>query len=555
MDSIYFHREKPVIPQFDHDVFVNQAGFTPDGPKRAIIRIPCEQFYLRNEYNIDVYTGNAAHFGVDECSGDDVYIADFSDFHSEGEYVLITDGGARSIRFMISRDVYRPVFDALVKAFYYQRCGCELKKEHAGVFTHPSCHTETAKEWGGGDKEYDVTGGWHDAGDYGRYVTAGASAAAHLLYAYKLFPSAFGRQKLNIPECGALPDILAEVRYELEWLMKMQREDGAVWHKVTTARHAPFIMPQDDKEQLYLFSPSSMATADLAAVCALASEMYREYDGDFADSLYNTSIKSYKWLEDNPGFLGFDNPEGCNTGTYGERTDVDNRFWAAAQLYALTGEDKYFKRIDSAMLGFSMSDLGFASVGGFGSLALWLCDRPIPDRMRDRIKRDFNSKAEELKGLCASCGYGCAMGSWHYIWGSTMNLLKHAMIFIIADRINGNDKYHRFAAAQLDYLLGTNATGYSFITGCGEFACKSPHLRTAYADGIEECIPGFVSGGPNASPADEDARVLIPPGTPPMKCFVDDVGCYSLNEVAIYWNSPAVFLTAYMIDHTEHKKG
>ena len=98
----------------------------------------------------------------------------------------------------------------------------------------------------------------------------------------------------------------------------------------------------------------------------------------------------------------------------------------------------------------------------------------------------------------------------------------------------------------MDYILGVNAAGYSYVTGIGEHSFRNPHNRVTVADGIEETIPGFVSGGPNACPVDEKAEWLIEPGTPPMKCYLDIWECYSLNEITIYWNSPAIFVSAFL---------
>ena len=97
----------------------------------------------------------------------------------------------------------------------------------------------------------------------------------------------------------------------------------------------------------------------------------------------------------------------------------------------------------------------------------------------------------------------------------------------------------------LHYLLGANALGISYVTGVGEFRCNYPHLRPAFADRIEECIPGMVAGGPNRHLSDPFAKQIIPEGTAPMKCYADDTASYSLNEITIYWNSPAVFVLAY----------
>lgn len=134
-----------------------------------------------------------------------------------------------------------------------------------------------------------------------------------------------------------------------------------------------------------------------------------------------------------------------------------------------------------------------------------------------------------------------------YHWGSNMVLMQHGMIFALCDALEQGSRWRSYAAAQVHVLLGVNALGYSYVTGCGEFAYNNPHLRPAYADGIEACMPGMVSGGPNRFPADEVGRILVPEGTPPMKCFVDHVGCYSLNEITIYWNSPTVFVLAYLL--------
>ena len=120
------------------------------------------------------------------------------------------------------------------------------------------------------------------------------------------------------------------------------------------------------------------------------------------------------------------------------------------------------------------------------------------------------------------------------------------MIFAINDVISEDRSYRGYAVRHLNYLLGANALGISYVTGVGEFRCNYPHLRPAFADRIEECIPGMVAGGPNRFLSDPFARQVIPEGTPPMKCYADDTASYSLNEITIYWNSPAVFVLAYM---------
>lgn len=529
-------------------IFVNQAGYAPEAVKIAVLPFDCDEFFIQNEKGETCFSGKTRAFGLDENSRDDIWQADFSDWKEPGTYRVVA-GGEESVSFTIGENVYLPLMKDITRAFYYLRCGQELLPEHAGEYTHKACHRTLAREWENHEVEKEVFGGWHDAGDYGRYVTAAACALCHLLYAYVLYPDVFANLEMNIPESGCgVPDILSECRYELEWIIKMQREDGGAYHKETTAQHAAFVMPEDDHGQLYLLPVSSMATADLAAVCALAARVYRPFDGAFADKLEKTAAHSYRWLMENPDFIGFRNPEGCGTGGYSERDDYSNRFWAAAEMYALTGDSIYHEHMVKAMnKRFPLSQLGYGDVGGFGILCYLLCGREKDAQLEERFRNAFLGDAQRFEKLMESCGYGAAMAGSDYIWGSNMVLMKHAMTFAIADRLEGGDRYLPAVCRQMDYLMGVNPFGISYVTGNGEHRCNWPHLRPSSCDGIEECIPGMVCGGPNRRPADVDALKLIPEGTPPMKCFADHDGCYSLNEITIYWNSPTVFALACMM--------
>lgn len=530
-------------------IYVNQAGYRTDDEKYAVFTFPASFFTVVDENGRSYFSGVPVPTGFDEASGENLRRADFSELKLPGKY-RIQAGADCSMYFSIDENVYQPCFDSCMKAFYYQRCGCELTERYAGMWKHGKCHCGTAVLWENQKISLDVSGGWHDAGDYGRYVTAAAAALAHLFYGYKMYPEVFIRQDIDIPgKPSDMPDVLIECRYELEWLMKMQRFDGAVWHKVTSMKHAGFVMPEDDREQLYVMPVSSNATADFAAVTALASTIYRKFDSHFADMLMKCSEAAYGWLEKYPHFIGFKNPKGCGTGEYGENDDRDNRFWAAAELFCATSEEKYYSNmVELLRSGFQRTALGFASVGGFGSLALLLNGKGSA-AILNKLHNEFIARAEQLKEICDKSGWGLSMTPDQFYWGSNMTVLTNGMTFLIADylekhSINGKPRFRKYAEMQLDYLLGTNATGYSFITGIGDFCVNYPHHRPAYADGVEECIPGLVSGGPNSRLEDSYAAALFPEGTPPMKCFSDNTECYSLNEIAIYWNSPAVFLLA-----------
>lgn len=516
-----------------------------------------------------VMEGAAQDIGMDEASGDHIYVADFSKIEQEGFYMVVNEAGDRSHQFRICADVYRELQRDMTKALYYQRCGCELTEEYAGVYTHPCCHTGAAVLWENHSVVKEVKGGWHDAGDYGRYISPAAVAVGHLLYAYYLFPESF-EESLNIPESGnGIPDVLNECRYELEWMLKMQDEEGGAYHKLTSERHADFIMPQEDKAQFYLFPVSSMATADYAASMALASRVYRPFDEVFADRLFDAAKCAYGWLEKHPEYVGFKNPESCNTGEYDDVCDLDERLWAAAEMLVATGEEKYQEKLTALLKeNLTKTDFGWTDVSGFAALAV-LTDtscRASAENI-ENLKKAVLAEADRLVRVAEESGYGVAMEPDDYVWGSNMVVLNRGMLLVLAALIteryaagqnaadgsscDGSSEssakiYEETALAQMNYLLGTNAVDYSYVTGHGERAYRHPHNRPTECDGIEFPMPGWVSGGPFKTPCDEVGMKQIPVGTPPMKCYVDHAACYSLNEITIYWNSPAVFVTAFI---------
>lgn len=532
-------------------IYVNQAGYLPEKRKICIATEEHSEFTVKDMQGKTCFKGSFFSFGFDELSGDRVYHGDFSELTMPGKY-RIHAGDQVSATFDIGEQVYDKLLYDVMRAFYFLRCGCELEEKHAGCYTHKACHTSDATVWDNRAIKKSIVGGWHDAGDYGRYVGPGAVALSHLLYAFMLYPNALKGLQLNIPESGnGQPDVLNECRWELDWILKMQREDGAVYHKLTTANFCGFIMPEEDTAEQFLLPVSSIAAADFAAICALASRVYREYDAEYADTFLQAAKKTYQWLNENPNFLGFRNPEGCGTGGYGERDDHSNRFWAAAEMYAATGEARYLEdvKMQLAQHDIFLTALGWGEVGGMGSMALLTTDYSVDESIKERVKKAVIDQAADLKQNADNNGYFCTMKEHEYNWGSNMGLMHHGMILMMADMLNGSSEYIEYALAQLHVLMGVNALGISYVTGNGDYACNHPHLRPACADGIDACMPGMVCGGPNRHLNDRDhSKELLQAGTPPMKCFVDDWRCYSLNEITIYWNSPVVFLLAAVLN-------
>ena len=479
----------------------------------------------------------------DEASGDEVALANLGELKA-GTYTLESAEGQRTLS--VSEKPWKAVTNALIKGLYYQRCGCELKPEHAGIYSHPACHTAPASDWEDRSVLRRVTGGWHDAGDYGKYVGPGAVTVGHMLYAWKLFPEGCS-DDLNIPETGnGMPDILNEARYELEWMLQMQRSDGAFHHKLTKARFAPFIMPQDDKEPEYLMPIGHCATASACACLALAYRVYGAFDEAFANRMLLAARRAWDWLmKHTTDYVPFRNPEGVFTGWYGEKTDKDDRFWAACEMFAATGETEY--RAEAERLyaeGQQLTAFGWADVGGMGALCcLFELGDKAGEVLYNRLKEDFLRQSEEALKLSQESGYGTALAPNKYEWGSILPILSNAMAMIMNALLTGQEKMRNAALKQWDYALGMNALDICFVTGFGERRVMHPHHRPSDADGIEEPVPGLISGGPNNLMTFPMTKEKMG-DTPPAKYYVEETFSADTNEIAIYWNSPAIFVGA-----------
>ena len=537
-----------------NSVYVNQVGYELNKEKKAFLNFEAKNISLKEEGKV-VFTGSLKREKDDDISGESIFSFDFSDFDKEGKFTVLADD-VDSASFEIKKNVNDKLLNDLCKCYYFLRCGSGLDKKYAGPFVHGKCHTKKAKVYGDESVEKDVCGGWHDAGDYGRYATAGAIAVAHLLYAFRMYPN-LKKLSLDIPKDSKYPDLLTEVKVELDFLMKLQREDGAVFHKVTTMRHADFMMPEEDTSDLFLFPVSSLATADVAAVFALASTVYKEYDKEYADAILKASLKSYDWLSKNKEAVLFKNPEESNTGEYGEPEDFSNRFWAACSLYEVTGEEKYYKdALDQKenIINYDKSDkykfyigniftcFGWIDVAGLGALSMILSNKDT--ELKSFLKDRMVEEAKRLEKVSSNNAFSLCMDKKDFIWGSNMELGKYSMVLIVSYEITKEKKFLALARNGLNYLLGCNTMDVSYVTGNGEKAYKNPHLRPTAMDGVDDPWDGLVSGGPNSGLHDEKASATIKKGTAPMKCYLDHVDCYSLNEITIYWNSPFVFTVA-----------
>ena len=525
-------------------IFVNQCGYLPDMTKNVTFQSdePVEFQVLRSDGTC-VMEGKANQQVINEAAKETNYIGDFSGIKESGRYYIIAKNLGESDSFEIGTDVYQDVFQKAMHFFYLQRCGCELPKTAAGLFAHKACHTQEAVVYGSTEKR-EVSGGWHDAGDYGRYVGPGAMAVAQMLLAYEANEELTKQYSNPLYERneGGMPAYLAELKYELDWMMKMQREDGALYHKLTCYQFCGFIMPEEEKDTLVLSPVSVTATADFAAVTAMAVRFYKKYDEAYALKLEEVSKKAYEALltMELPG--GFKNPSEITTGEYGDECDEDERYWAAAELYKAFGDAKYREDFEKRANDKIYHGYGWVEMGTYGNLAYLTTDYPVSEELKEKIKESMIALADKRCEIVEADGYATALTKNEYTWGSNMDTANNGLHLYDAYILTGEKKYLTAAAQQIHYLLGRNPMGLCYLTGCGTDAVKRPHHRPSGFLG--KAMPGMLSGGPCDWLADETVKQIFTKETAPAKSLADMTGSYSTNEVTIYWNSAFIQLLA-----------
>ncbi|WP_078552089.1 glycoside hydrolase family 9 protein [Bacillus alkalicellulosilyticus] len=528
-------------------IAVNQVGYLVGGKKVAIFPNSGGSFQLIDDStNVIVYEGTTTGPVDDKNSGKTVYYGDFSSVTQEGTFHIVCNEN-QSPSFTISTTPYDELHTGLLKGFYFLRCGMELEEKYADKWTHDACHLTEAIVYGDEERTIETSGGWHDAGDYGKYVGPGAKAVADLFLAYEKYPNAF-QTAIPIPETdGQTPDVLHECRYELEWILKMQDErTGGVFHKLTTLKFPGLdVMPEDDNDPLYLSPISATATGSFAAVMAMASRIYQDIDPAFAQTCLQAATTAWEWLQKNPDVPGFKNPPEIHTGEYGDEVDTDERYWAAAELYRTTGEQSYHDAFQTfAKEDFPKYSWGWADNGGYGTISYLLNEEfPKDEALHEQLKAGFLKEAEKMANNSREDGYFISLQEKDYIWGSNMGLMNNAMHLLLANHLETNGEWTSIALDHVHYLLGRNAVEMSYVTGFGEQSVKNPHHRPTVGDNVEEPVPGFVSGGANMGLQDEVAQQLK--GRAPAQCFIDHIDSYATNEITIYWNSPAVFVVSH----------
>jgi endoglucanase len=585
--DLAYNPPPPAAPLALPGIRVNQIGYLPKLEKVATLLSDSKQpveWKLLDAKGKEVTKGQSQVVGKDVPSGDTVHVIDFTSFATPGKGYVLEAGTAKSDPFDIDAGIYSKLKYDAFKYFYYNRSGTPIDKAFVPRpdLARPAGHTKD--EWGCTpeakcDPSYklDVTGGWYDAGDYGKYIVNGGVAVWTLMNWYERAKhlggdtAAFGDVKGLIPESGnKVPDILDEARWELEFFLKMQVPEGKpnagmVHHKIHDLEWTALgLAPHESKGVRALHPVSTTATLNAAAVLAQAARIWKDIDPKFSKTCLDAAERAWNAAKKNPKVLA-SQADHKGGGAYDDVELSDEFYWAAAELYATTGKDAYADEVKKSPLDNEFGDgskdadqtgtpMTWQRVDALGKITLAV----VPSKAaKDKYRKQIEKAAKEYEAIAEKQGYRVPLQpskSGKYPWGSNSFVLNDSLLMALAYDFTKDPQLLRGVALGMDYVLGRNPMGKSYITGYGVRPLEYPHHRFwAFQQNAKypKAPAGAVSGGPNSGLEDPYVKAAGLMGCAPEKCFVDNSDAWSTNEIAINWNAPLAWLTAWLDEHSK----
>ncbi|MDN3637878.1 glycoside hydrolase family 9 protein [Simiduia curdlanivorans] len=544
--------EVPSTPAPPAQLFVNQVGYKSTGDKPVWIKQTVAQNYQLLDQDAAVIATGSTTAPLRWAPAEQALTRlALPKLTQEGHYTLRLDDGAEA-DLLVANTPWAELHHAALRSYYLNRSGMEILSEFAGPYARALGHADLAVKIHrsaatGARPEGSIISagkGWYDAGDYNKYVVNSGISTYTLLLSYQHFSAFYQTLDINIPEsAAALPDILAEIKWNLDWLQAMQDpSDGGVYHKLTSLGFNPMEMPARDNDERYVVQKSTAAALNFAALMAAAARVYRDFDAALAGAYEAQAIAAFGWAEQHPGVY-YQQPSDVSTGEYGDNNLDDEFFWAASELFISTGEEKYQQKMNGYNGQFSTPSWSSTATLGLYSLLASDNNRALNAEKKLQLESALKALADSL---VVTADAGNAMGvpmasAAEFVWGSNAVAMNQAMLLLNANRIAANQDYLRVAENLLHYILGTNPTGFSFVTGFGTKTPLHIHHRISEADAVVAPIPGMLAGGPQPQQQDNCAGY---PSHAMALSYLDDVCSYSSNEIAINWNAPLVYVLA-----------
>jgi endoglucanase len=590
---------------------VDQFGYRPEMPKVAVISNPQLGFNTNQSYtpggtlevrtwssNIVVFTGApvAWNGGATHAqSGDKVWWFDFSSVTRWGEYYIYDPANdARSDRFWIDSAVYEDVLKQAARMYFYQRRGAAKALPYAEPFwtdgtnfsgplqdTHCRLVNNPLPA-----NEKDLRGGWFDAGDYNKYVNFTVGPISDLLFAYRQNPLIWP-DNWNLPESGnGIPDLLDEVKWELDWLLRMQNANGSVLSKVGVNQYQGASPPSAESSQTFYGAESTSSTLSAAGNFAQAVRVYQSVGMTAcANTLSNAAVAAYNWAVANPSVMftntGFysANPEvGTGSHTYAyDRNNLQMR--AAVFLYEITGLSTYRSYVEA----------NYSAIQGISGWWWNFYENPIEDALlyyttlpgvTPSVASDIRSHKQNTMSTSGYMGawtahtdaYQAYLSDGDYTWGSSqekghMGMLYDEQNTYALDTANASG-YRAAAAGYLHYFHGVNPLTMVYLSNMyahGATNCANQIYHSWFGEGTiyddartspNGPAPGYVPGGANYGFVQDSAYAgppLVPPlGQPPQKSYKDwntawPEDSWQITEPGIYYQAAYIYLLSRFV--------
>ena len=542
---------------------VNQLGYNALSDKYALVSGYADELSAvngtlftvkRTSDNAVMYTGKLQlATDHDTQSGEKIFKADFSWLVIPGTYYIsvAASGVAASPPFQIGSKVYQPLLVDATRYFYYQRQGIALDATHAGTYTRGVGHPQDAHATfqSGVNPPRDVSQGWYDAGDYGKYVNNGATAVSKLLWAYQLVPNELNHLQFNIPESGnGTPDILNEAKWELDFILKMQDQtSGGFYHMVQPSSSNA---PDKDTTQRYIADVNGSQTnvrptddaAAAAAALAEASITFQKFNTTYANTLLTAARRGWNYLMANPTNIS-------GPGPYNVNDDHADRLWAAAALYWATGEAQYNQYFLANYQNFASAWNGSRDNPGnsahFAFLDYMKAAHPDPTA-RAWFATRFEAWSQPVLQRSEQGPWHNTLEDGDYYWGSNSVVLDTTELLAVGTMVLGGHnlltdvRVIQAVEAGMNYILGMNPLETSYVSGEGANSIKTIFSAAWSNEGIPGIPKGYMPGGPNSF-----TNPLLYCGAP-ARCYLDNETNWSTNESDIGSNAQLVLNAALL---------
>lgn len=534
----------------DNHIKVDQFGYRTSDKKIAVISNPVTGYnngspftpgtnYQIRKYNDDaiVYSGTITLWNAGAThsqSGDKVWWFDFSNVTAAGSYyVFDVTKNVGSYKFEINDFVYQSPLKQAMRTFYYQRCGAGKNSPYAQTgWTDAACHTGSLQDLD--CRLYNNTivatsknlsGGWHDAGDYNKYVNFTFETMIDLLLAYKENTSVW-TDDFNIPESGnGIPDILDEVKYELDWLLKMQNSNGSVLSIVGVTNYGSASPPTADHNQRLYGPATTSATYTTSAIFALAAAQFSSIgQTTYANTLQTAAVNAYNWATANPSITFYNSGIiGAGEQEVGAYESFSRHMTAAAFLFALTGNSSYKTYFENnyAQMHLILWGYAYPFESAQQDMMLYYSSLPgasviVSNAIKNAYKNSLKTNnADNLPAyLNKTDAYRAYLSNNNYTWGSNTTKGRQGIMFnnMITYKLDtlSNSSYREAALGYINYFHGVNPTAFCYLTNMGSYGAENSVNEVYHAwftDGsalwdrvgtsVYGPIPGLVPGGVN----------------------------------------------------------